>query len=770
MDSYKNTVANRSGDVRQGASVTVYLAGTSDEATIYSDNNATSKDNPFDSDIDGFFEFWAEDGRYDIKATYEDDTEWRYGIIFQDHGKFKYSTDCAIDKGSPNSYEYTFFDDNDTPGSSAKWVKTGVNTPARASDTTWIYTDGYGYNGNGDQYKLIGYNILAIGALGDGSTNDTSIIQIAATNWTEVEFPDTGNSYMSNEITISANSRYYGNGTIESISRDTNTCVLKIADGSDNITIENLTLIYDSQYGDWDVGAIRCGVGSSLNSSTTNIKIKNCNITGSIWLSRIENSTVEGNTLAEGIIMFLGSYDYLSIINNTINNSGTTLFNGIGAYCLDATPVIRGLSKITGNIITTYRMGIEWRDRLTSVNNNTRSRISDNTITVLGSNSSSYGISLNSEGWTISNNTIGREVRADIGYGIEIPSCNNNIVEGNTVYNFEVGVFGIGQTSSTQSEKNSIISNRIYGCRVGIETARFINQAIISKNIIDVPIDYLTGTLCAISVFGEQDGFGTYTTINKDNIVSENSIYFDAGAETIVPSLIQISDPMNVKVSKNVIRFNSTANVTGIRIYSSDGCTIDGNSITNETYGTGYGIVLEKNSGRNIKVINNDGFELNRLLHYNAGITPYSFVENNNTPYNCANANTIFPSAYFASSSGGHKIAYAAASPTQGTWNAGDVILNTGSGAGWKCTVGGVSGTLSSVTANTTNTSTTVTPNTLTYLDVGQTITIAGVTGNKKITYINRVNGTFEIDVAADATVSGGSVAYVAPTFAALPF
>ena len=52
----------------------------------------------------------------------------------------------------------------------------------------------------------------------------------------------------------------------------------------------------------------------------------------------------------------------------------------------------------------------------------------------------------------------------------------------------------------------------------------------------------------------------------------------------------------------------------------------------------------------------------------------------------------------------------------------------------------------------------------------GQLITIAGVTGNKTITYIDKVDGTIEIDAASDATVSDGAVAYVTPTFAALPF
>lgn len=61
-----------------GATVTVYLAGTSTEATLYSDESFTPKANPFAADSTGFWSFYADDGDYDI--TFSDCTPTSCGI------------------------------------------------------------------------------------------------------------------------------------------------------------------------------------------------------------------------------------------------------------------------------------------------------------------------------------------------------------------------------------------------------------------------------------------------------------------------------------------------------------------------------------------------------------------------------------------------------------------------------------------------------------------------------------------------------------------
>lgn len=52
-----------------GCTITVYNAGTLDLATIYTDPLSTPKANPFLSDADAFFYFYADHGRYDVRFS-----------------------------------------------------------------------------------------------------------------------------------------------------------------------------------------------------------------------------------------------------------------------------------------------------------------------------------------------------------------------------------------------------------------------------------------------------------------------------------------------------------------------------------------------------------------------------------------------------------------------------------------------------------------------------------------------------------------------------
>jgi hypothetical protein len=52
-----------------GATITVKVAGTNNNATIYSDDGITAKSNPFAADSLGHFDFYAASGKYDITVT-----------------------------------------------------------------------------------------------------------------------------------------------------------------------------------------------------------------------------------------------------------------------------------------------------------------------------------------------------------------------------------------------------------------------------------------------------------------------------------------------------------------------------------------------------------------------------------------------------------------------------------------------------------------------------------------------------------------------------
>lgn len=66
MQKYQNNIQTRLGDAVAGAKVLIRLAGTVTPATIYSDDGVTITPNPLTTDKNGYFEFYAADGRYDI--------------------------------------------------------------------------------------------------------------------------------------------------------------------------------------------------------------------------------------------------------------------------------------------------------------------------------------------------------------------------------------------------------------------------------------------------------------------------------------------------------------------------------------------------------------------------------------------------------------------------------------------------------------------------------------------------------------------------------
>ena len=66
MKRFGDSVINQSGKPVSGASVTVYLTGTSTLASLYSDDGVTACSNPVTTDSLGAFYFFLADGRYDI--------------------------------------------------------------------------------------------------------------------------------------------------------------------------------------------------------------------------------------------------------------------------------------------------------------------------------------------------------------------------------------------------------------------------------------------------------------------------------------------------------------------------------------------------------------------------------------------------------------------------------------------------------------------------------------------------------------------------------
>ena len=69
MRNHIVTVRDTAGNVQSGVSVYVYTAGTTTEATLYSDNGVTEKGNPVTTNSKGQATFYVADGVYDIYVS-----------------------------------------------------------------------------------------------------------------------------------------------------------------------------------------------------------------------------------------------------------------------------------------------------------------------------------------------------------------------------------------------------------------------------------------------------------------------------------------------------------------------------------------------------------------------------------------------------------------------------------------------------------------------------------------------------------------------------
>lgn len=108
--------------------------------------------------------------------------------------------------------------------------------------------------------------------------------------------------------------------------------------------------------------------------------------------------------------------------------------------------------------------------------------------------------------------------------------------------------------------------------------------------------------------------------------------------------------------------------------------------------------------------------------------------------------------------------------PAEGTVVAGDIVVSAGHTSSyireWECTASGTSRIIST-TADTTSGSDAVTFADSTVIVPGDYISIVGVSGTKRVLSVDYTAGTGVIDSNAGATVSGGAVANVDPTWEA---
>jgi hypothetical protein len=414
---------------------------------------------------------------------------------------------------------------------------------------------------------------------------------------------------------------------------------------------------------------------------------------------------------------------------------------------------------------------------------------------------------------------------------ISRPFCTETVVENCYFYNCKAGVVIQGPNSTISNCKSiNTTSNGGTDSMFSIDDGdnNSIIDCFISKNataaqsgnVIEIGnvTNYLVRGNIVVGITG---GVGIENLIisgasGTNGIIADNIV--DGGALTAIGSfaMIKVVQANSIEIRNNLIRNPAVnapaANGLGITASGSN-LTIKGNRVflgqndkiqaainveqgTNPgplfiednqvvTYGLGLAIGGTDNGGYIVQV--KDNIFTDMLTAINSTFTGRNikfYMENNTFDPNLLNPGVnVFPfTRSFAQGAGAYphrinkrKVWYGPEEPTvvqysNSSWEIGDTVYNiypaVGSPVGWKCTVTGTF-TAAATTGSITSGTTSLVVASAAGFEVGDYITIAGVTGTKQIRVI--VGTTFTIDSNADATVVGVAVVTPVPVFTAMP-
>lgn len=302
------------------------------------------------------------------------------------------------------------------------------------------------------------------------------------------------------------------------------------------------------------------------------------------------------------------------------------------------------------------------------------------------------------------------------GEGILISTSPSVIINGNNFIGNGVDTLRGIDAGGTGS---IIISNNILksGFSIFAGNNPYLPRVIISNNLIDSSNEY--GIRIGATPYGVTSAVVSGNIINKSAMTG------------ILINICSYADILgNFVIDSNTSDSGTDYRQSGIVFYGSVEGIVRGNYISNETVLglTKYGIDFSGTAGKFL-------YDTNVITGMTSTPMRYGYT----------------------------------AVPAQRTWVVGDRILNMtpviGQPKAWSCTVSGTMGTLNggATTGDIGIGSATLTVSSATGLAIKQYITIAGVTGVKRIIDISGT--TVTIDAVSDATVAGAAVAFSPATF-----
>ena len=122
--AYHNMVINVATGIGTQATITVYNAGTLVKPSIYSDTAGTAETNPFTTDANGRFSFYADPGEYDIKVSGSGITAYTLEDVTI------HAPSRNIIRSEPTSGEYLFKKiRTDSDGKTIIWTQSSAAEP-----------------------------------------------------------------------------------------------------------------------------------------------------------------------------------------------------------------------------------------------------------------------------------------------------------------------------------------------------------------------------------------------------------------------------------------------------------------------------------------------------------------------------------------------------------------------------------------------------------------------------------------------------------------
>lgn len=283
-----------------GATVTVYIAGTTGLATLYSDSGGTAQANPFTAGSDGSFSFWTDASSFDIKFSGTGITT-SCGNSYPGYpcvSAFTWSGLSTIGSSGVTQFSVRDFGavgngtTDDTAAFTATW------TAAKAAKNTCILIPSGTYLVKSPMPTIYGSDLLCI--VGDGFTN--SKITYAPTT--------AGTTFLSVEPSGAATVDRLSIGKFAVFGSGTNAKTLMRVTATGNASE-----MYDLVLQD------------TTNSASVALRWEGWNLTTlrDSWL-RAKNPLILAKPSAGTLSGTDGSFDHMSIINTTIWSDYSTSY------------------------------------------------------------------------------------------------------------------------------------------------------------------------------------------------------------------------------------------------------------------------------------------------------------------------------------------------------------------------------------------------------------------------------------------------------------